>query len=387
MHVDKPDYSAILFRRTYADLALPGALMDRSKEWLQGTAAHWNERDKLWTFPSRATVSFGYLQHDGDKYRYQGAAFQYIGFDELTQFPEGSYTYLFSRLRRLQGSTVPLRMRTASNPGGEGHSWVYERFVVPGHDPNRVFLPAGLRDNPYIDATEYRRALAELDDITRAQLLEGAWVTDPGGKPFQREWWRGQNRHGRIVDSTVVGRWISWDTAFKDKESSDYSAYLVAELTADYVLHVRYVHREKLTFPQLPEEMARVATQYGGDGKLLGVLIEDKASGTSAFQTLAATAPEWLQQVLVAFQPKGSKTERASQASVWCKRGCVTLPEIPHSVRNDDAGWLFEFEQELFNFPDVQHDDRVDALSQVVLFLEHYLAEGWRGRELVDGRQ
>ena len=384
LHVDIPGYSALLLRRTYADLALPGALMDRAAQWLEGTAARWSERDKTWSFPSGATVSFGYLQAERDKFRYQSAEFQYIGFDELTQFTESQYTYLFSRLRRLKGSKVPLRMRTASNPGGEGHAWVYERFVVPGHDPGRVFLPAGLGDNPYIDAVAYRLSLAELDDITQAQLLDGAWVTDPAGKPFLRDFWRGQNRHGQLVPSQMVGRWVSWDTAFKDKASADYSAYLVGEMTQDYVLHTRKVHRERLTFPQLPEEIERVATRWNRDGKLCGVLIEDKASGTSAYQTLKATAPEWLQAILVAFQPKGSKVERGRQAAVWCKRGCVTLPlpasGSPHSVGGEGMGWLFEFERELFNFPDVQHDDRVDTLSQLVLYLEHYLAEGWRGR-------
>ena len=31
---DIPGYSAILFRKTYADLSLPGALIDMSKQWL-----------------------------------------------------------------------------------------------------------------------------------------------------------------------------------------------------------------------------------------------------------------------------------------------------------------------------------------------------------------
>ncbi len=83
-YVEVPNYAAILFRRTFADLALPGALMDRSQEWLSGTEARWNERDKTWTFPSGATISFGYLEHENHKYRYQSAEFQFIGFDELT---------------------------------------------------------------------------------------------------------------------------------------------------------------------------------------------------------------------------------------------------------------------------------------------------------------
>ncbi len=58
-YVDAPKYAAILFRRTYADLSLPGALMDRAHEWLDGTDAVWNEQTKTWRFPSGATLSFG----------------------------------------------------------------------------------------------------------------------------------------------------------------------------------------------------------------------------------------------------------------------------------------------------------------------------------------
>ncbi len=149
-YVDVPGYAAILFRRTYTDLALPGALMDRAHEWLQGTAAKWSEKNKTWTFPSGATLSFGYLENENDKYRYQSAEFQFIGFDELTQFTETQYLYLFSRLRRLEGSKIPLRMRAASNPGGVGHEWVKQRFIV-GDKP---FVPASLDDNPYIDRVQ-----------------------------------------------------------------------------------------------------------------------------------------------------------------------------------------------------------------------------------------
>jgi len=38
-YVDVPGYSALLLRRTYADLALAGALMDRARSWLVGTDA------------------------------------------------------------------------------------------------------------------------------------------------------------------------------------------------------------------------------------------------------------------------------------------------------------------------------------------------------------
>jgi len=102
--VDRPGYSALLLRKSYTDLALPGALMDLAQQWLNGSGAEWRDRDKQWTFPSGSTLNFGYLETENDKYRYQSASFQFIGFDELSQFAESAYTYLFSRLTRLAGS-------------------------------------------------------------------------------------------------------------------------------------------------------------------------------------------------------------------------------------------------------------------------------------------
>ena len=180
-YVDTPGYAALLLRRTYADLALPGAIMDRAATWLSGTKAVWNGQDKRWTFPSGATLTFGYLDTEKDRFRYQGAEVQFLGFDELTQFPEAWYRYILSRLRRLQGSAVPLRARSASNPGGLGHDWVRRRFVDGNSDSGARFVPATLADNPHLDRESYERSLAQLDPITRRQLLDGVWVRDGAG--------------------------------------------------------------------------------------------------------------------------------------------------------------------------------------------------------------
>jgi hypothetical protein len=94
-YADVPGYAALLLRRTYADLSLPGALMDRAHSWLGGTDARWHEQSKTWTFPSGATLNFGYLETENDKYRYRGPEFQFIGFDELTNFTETQYLFLF----------------------------------------------------------------------------------------------------------------------------------------------------------------------------------------------------------------------------------------------------------------------------------------------------
>lgn len=215
--VDTPGYAAVIFRRTYADLSLPGAVMDRAQDWLAPTDAKWDDNKKTWRFPSGASLTFAYLQTSKDRFRYQGAEFQYIGFDEVTQFPEEDYKYLFSRLRRPmmpEGasedddrrrsivralSVVPLRMRCATNPGGEGHRWVKRRFLdkepdIPG-DPeseqeaaSRIFISSLLEDNPSLDLKEYEASLRQLDPITQAQLRHGDWnIRQPGMWVFEAE--------------------------------------------------------------------------------------------------------------------------------------------------------------------------------------------------------
>lgn len=176
-YVHIPGYSALILRRTYADLALPGAIMDRAREWLTSSDASWSDKLKQWRFPSGAVLQFGYLETADDRYRYQGSELHFCAFDELTQFGEVEYTYLLSRLRRAKGSNIPVRMRAASNPGGRGHKWVHERFVL-SNDPERRFVPALVDDNPFVDSEEYRKALDKLDSTTRMQLLDGLWVQD-----------------------------------------------------------------------------------------------------------------------------------------------------------------------------------------------------------------
>ncbi len=387
-YVDVPGYAALILRRTYADLALPGAIMDRSHLWLQETDAHWSSSDKTWTFPSGATLTFGYLANENDKYRYQSAEFQAICFDELTQFTATQYTYLFSRLRRKINVDVPLRMRVASNPGGDGHGWVYDRFM-PDLSPEaaahrrltgRIFVPGRMTDNPHIDQAAYRESLSELDDITRQQLEEGLWVTDASARPFDREWWRGQNRYAPGSPlHRIVGRYHSYDTATTAGQHSAFTALIVGEVTTDYRLLIREVWQDKLMVPYLAEKVREKATAGNRDGKLEAVIIEDMSSGTGVVQTLSL-GDDWLAERLIPFKPKnyGDKVQRAQQAALWCKRGCVLLPQP-----TAEMPWLHEFEKQIFGFPDVEYKDQVDAFSQLVIFLEHILAEGWRAR---DGR-
>jgi predicted phage terminase large subunit-like protein len=224
----------------------------------------------------------------------------------------------------------------------------------------------------------------ELQRTTPENIWEGTYQgnpTPPAGTIFRREWWRGQNRFDISDQSLVhscIARWISWDTGLKDDDTNAYTAAVIGELWRDYRLAIRQVWRGRLQFPDLPDKIASLGKNYNRDGKLRGIIIEDKASGTSAYQTLTATADAKIKPLLIAFMPQGDKPVRAQQAAVHCKNGSVLLPYPDQSI-----DWLLDFEDELFDFPGSAFKDQVDALSQLVLFTENLLASGYEMRSHV----
>jgi predicted phage terminase large subunit-like protein len=272
---------------------------------------------------------------------------------------------------------------------GEGGEQ-YDHLILPAeYEPRAQVCLAGLGHDPRMEPGQLlspeRYGPAEIA-VLKADLGEekaaGQLAQRPapaGGAIFQTAWWAGQNRYPADDprwQHPVVGRWLFFDTALKDQEQHDFTACSVAELLPDYRLLLRHVWMERLQFPGLVERIESTAIHYGQDDKLRGVVLEDKVSGTSAYQTLLVGSNRWLAGLLQTFLPQGSKTYRARQASLWCARGCVLLPEP-----SEAAPWLFAFEQRLRTFPVAAHDDDVDTFTMMILFLEHLLAEGWKARQ------
>ncbi|MDP3014509.1 MAG: phage terminase large subunit, partial [Candidatus Subteraquimicrobiales bacterium] len=333
-------------RRTYKDLALPGALMDRAHDWLRGTDAHWNNTDKTWTFPSGATLSFGYLQHENDKYQYQSSEFQFIAFDELTQFTESQYLYLFSRLRRKEGSQVPLRVRAGSNPGGIGHEWVKQRFIN-GELP---FIPASYQENPYLDHKGYEESLDKLDHITRQQLKHGNWDVNPQGGLFRREWFP-------IIEeppTQLLRQCRAWDLAATipaEGKDPDYTVGVHLGIDQDNIIYILDVQRMRESPLTVEKRILQTATLDGTD-TMIRMEQEGGASGKIVIDDY--------HRKLAGYQFKGEaarkdKRERAKPVSSYAEAGNIKLLN-----RKWSASLLDELES--FQTKGI-HDDQVDALS------------------------
>jgi len=182
-------HRALILRRSMPELR---EIIDKSRELYPKAfpGSKYKEVEKLWNFPSGAKVEFGFLERDADVYRYQGQAYSWIGFDEITHLPtEFSWNYLASRLRTTDSEITPY-MRCTANPGGIGAHWVKKRYVSP-YPPNesfrgedgltRKFIPARLMDNPYLAQDgRYEQMLKALPPTQRKQLLEGDWDVAEG---------------------------------------------------------------------------------------------------------------------------------------------------------------------------------------------------------------
>ena len=182
-------HRALIIRRSMPELR---ELIDKSRELYPKAfpGCKYREVEKLWNFPSGAKIEFGFLERDADVYRYQGQAYSWIGFDEITHLPtEFPWNYLASRLRTTDSEITPY-MRCTANPGGVGAHWVKKRYIDP-NEPNesfkgsdglsRKFIPARLEDNPFLaEDGRYEQMLKALPPTQRKQLLEGNWDVNEG---------------------------------------------------------------------------------------------------------------------------------------------------------------------------------------------------------------
>lgn len=220
--VNTSHYRALILRKTFPQLA---ELIDRSQDIYSRAFpnARYNSQKHCWSFPSGAKIYFGSMQHTRDRTNYQGHAYDFIGFDELTHFTFDEYSYMFSR-NRPTGDGTRVYMRATTNPGGIGHSWVKERFITiappltPIKDeytvvlPNgkteimkrsRIFVPSTVFDNKKLlqNDPNYLASLAMLPEAEKNALLYGSWDSFDG-QVFNE--WRNDPEHYKDGINTHV---------------------------------------------------------------------------------------------------------------------------------------------------------------------------------------
>jgi hypothetical protein len=197
-----PRFKGIILRRTYPELE--AEIILRAPEFYGPCGATYNDTKKRWTFPSGAVVQFGHCENEKDVKKYDTSQYNYAAFDELTSFTEYQYIYIaFTRVRS-SDNRLPAIVRSGTNPGNIGHTWVYNRFIKPCQDGYKIirrkvfyddekgkrverqvdaiFIPSRATDNIYLMDSDpnYLSRLAALPAGERAAKLEGRWDSFEG---------------------------------------------------------------------------------------------------------------------------------------------------------------------------------------------------------------
>lgn len=187
-------------------------------------------------------------------------------------------------------------------------------------------------------------------------LYQGA-PTPPDGGMFKDWWWQRYTSLPKMTSLQLV-----LDSAFKDGVGNDYSVFALwgsDGLGSSYLINL---WRQKVQYPDLMRlaHTAYAWTKQEFPGVHVSLVIEDKASGQSALQTLKKPYPTMDGTILpalpiVAYPVKAteSKTSRAEGITPIVEGGRAFIPQ--------SAPWLADWIDEHQKFPNGAHDDCVDT--------------------------
>jgi len=405
------NFTAVFFRRTMPQITNPGALWDESSKFYPRLGGTPHLRLREWRWPRGGKIKFSHLQFETTVYEWQGAQITLICFDELTHFSAHQFFYMVSRNRSTCG--VRPYIRATCNPDAD--SWVADflswwidpesgypiperagvlRYFIrigekivwadraeeltedlqqgqklpPGIDPPRpmsvTFIPAWVFDNPALLQVnpEYPARLLSLRPVERERLLNGNWKIRPAaGLYFKRDWCP-------VVDQVPADLDIVryWDLAATEKtEANDPDWTVGVKLGRDR--SGGYWLLDMVRVRANPGDVERFLLSIAGqDGKKVRIGFgkdPGQAGKSQAFHLVralsgftATPAPE-----------SGDKLTRFGPFSSQCRAGNVKIRR---------GSWNEELFRVLEGFPDLAHDDEVDACSGALEMLNPPM-KGW----------
>jgi len=382
-NVGNPRYGGLIFRRTYPQIFAEGGLWDEASNLYPKVGA--TPVGTEFRFPSGASVRFSHLQHENNRFDFQGAQIPFIGFDEGTHFTWKQFTYLLGRNRSTCG--VPPYIRITCNPDPDHWLrefldwWIDEDgypipkrcgvlrwFTVQGNEVvwgdskeellqrygedcmplSATFIAAGLADNPALLQKDpgYRAKLQALPRVERQRLEFGNWdVRESAGELLPR------TSIGVLPAAPAkIKRMVrAWDLAATAK-GGDWTVGLLMGLDDEGFAYVLDVVRGQWSEHEVREVIKRTAEQ---DGKRVRVRLPEDPGQAGKGQ--ASTMVRMLKGYdVVARRMTGSKLTRARPLIAQVQAGNVYLVE---------GGWNNALlrEWDAWSATDGETDDQVDA--------------------------
>ena len=402
-YTQTPDYGAVIFRRTEADVRKEGGLWDTSERIYPYAGAE--SSAMTWQFPSGATVSFAGLEHEKSKIAWLGTQIPYLGFDQLEEFTASQFWYMLGCNRSPCG--IPPCVRATANPepgwladliawwldkNGEYPDmsksgivrwfvrikdrtfWadtkqaLFERFKdEPDLAPKSLtFIPAFVDDNPALleaDPT-YKGNLQAQGEVEKERWLKGNWkVKMSAGMLLKREWFskvieKPEPRYERIMRY--------WDFAATGEQNPnfDQACYTSGTLLGlkGGVWDILDIRRERKDPPGVEDLVRTTAAQ---DGRHVQVKMEREGGSAGPW-----VVSHLSRNVLVGYDfaegkekwHKKDKITRAGFLASAAKNGNVRLLYL-NGVKPE---WVENFLTDCDNAPDGWMDD-IDSTSGEII--------------------
>jgi len=208
------EWRGVIFRKSYPDLQ---DIIEKSRKWIPRIwpNARYNETKSFWEWPSGEKLYFRQFSKPADYWKYHGHAYPFIGWEELTTWPDDKcFKSMFSCLRSTKVG-MPRKVRATTNPYGVGHNWVKMRYRLPvakgkiiGEIITNARDDAGELEAPrvaihgYLDENkvlltadpDYKRNIrtAARNPAELAAWLDGSWDIVAGGM-FDDIWFMGKD--------------------------------------------------------------------------------------------------------------------------------------------------------------------------------------------------
>jgi len=249
----------------------------------------------------------------------------------------------------------------------------FEHLCLPALAPCRttIVFPRSKKtlvreaDEPLWPAREDRAALDELRRQMGSYAYAGQYDQRPTpriGGFFSRDWWRFYHELPLGERRQIVQ---SWDLTFKDGDGSDYVVGLVAaRIGALVYLLDRF--KAKVGFV---DTCAAIKTMLARYRETSAILVEDAANGPAVIDALKEQVSG-----VIAVSPAGGKQARAHAVQALVEAGQVLLPS-PYTAAGEarlDRAWVEDLMTMCAAFPKGQHDDDVDALTQLLVWLRQH---------------
>jgi predicted phage terminase large subunit-like protein len=397
-NINNPGFGAVIFRKTAKQIQNEGGLWHVSQPLYRSVGGTPKETTLEWQFPSGARVSFACLDHESDKYNFDGAQIPLICFDELTHYSYSQFFYMLSRNRSTCG--VKPYILATTNP--DANSWVKDfiqwwiddetgypiperagmirwfyhientlywydskREAMQAHpdlsekaEPKSLtFIPSKLEDNPMLMEKDpsYRANLLALPTVDMERLYHGNWkIIAEGGNMFNQAWWNFVNTPPEEKRATVR----YWDKAATANGGCETAGVRMSK-TDDgrfFVEHV--VHGQWSTYKR--EQIIRRTAEQ--DGKDVEIYLEQEP-GSAGKDSAQFTIRNLAGFNVEAERSTGTKLERAKPFASQVEAGNVYLVK---------AEWNKAYIRQLHNFPQSKLNDLVDASSGAFNALANY---------------